>query len=201
MSPLSEDGASTAPCAERVWIGRALLPLFVVVSMACSATEAPGSSAGAGRGPLVLPDGFIGVMAPTARRAYMTVDTCLEGPGAHEVELTDVAAVGGWSPAELQWKVMWPSDADARVAGSAYGAVPDNAVGLPSSGQVNTCDEPSGSPWLVVQFPRATSAHIGFDSIRVRYSTEAGSYEADYDVSLGVCAKGVPAPPAQCGGR
>lgn len=164
-----------------------------------SASRGIGPATGADRGPLVLPDGYTGVMAPSPKRAYITIDTCVaEADGDVEVTIEGVSTRGAWSDADLVWKVAWPTSGEPVVAGSAEGPAPPRFRQLPSSGVPDVCGGGDSSPVLAVEFPPATSAHLGFDAVEVRYSTGDQRFASVYDVSLGICAAGVPDPGGPC---
>lgn len=147
---------------------------------------------------MALPDGYTGVMAPTPKRAYLTIGTCV--PDAEgEVTIEDVTAVEPWTEVDLVWKVAWPAPGDPAVAGSDYGPTPSRFHDLPSSGTPDVCGGGDSSPVLAVEFPPATSEHFGFDAMEVRYSVGGDHFNSAYDISLGICAAGVPDPGGPCG--
>ncbi|MDP3890061.1 hypothetical protein [Nocardioides sp.] len=174
--------------------------LLCLPILSCSGPGAGLGNGTTGRGPLVLPDGYTGVMAPSKGPTFMTLSGCVEGDEEIEIEIQEVEALEPWSDAELVWKITWPKPARPVQIGSARGTAPRRFTDLPSSGSPRPCGSGANAPVLAVEFPRATSAHIGFEAVRVRYSADGKDYVADYDITLGICAKGVPASAGPCQG-
>lgn len=172
----------------------ALLVMLVVVS--CSSPETPGTEVSADRGPLSLPDGHQVLLAPSKDRGFFTIPACVEETGEMQLEIKQVAALRPWADAEVTWKITWPPKDRPVLVGSAYGTAPRRFVDLPSKGVAEPCRIADDSPVLAVEFPRAESEHLGFDGLRVHYTADGESYQADYDVSFGICAKGVSDPGA-----
>ncbi len=175
--------------------------LLAVSAMSCdSATDPPGRNS-AEQGPLTLPDGYRAVMAPSQRRTFMTLTTCVEGADDLELVVNRVEALDRWSDAELTWKVAWPTASTPVRVGSAAGPAPGRFAELPGRGRPAPCGGGTSSPVLAVEFPRTRSVHIGFDALRVHYSVNGEDHVADYDVGMGICAAGDPDPQGRCAGN
>lgn len=138
-------------------------------------------------------------MAPSPRRTFLTIPTCLEGRVDAEVRIERVKAMETWGTADVGWKINWPTPESPVEVGSAVGRAPRVFARLPSTGTAGECPNAS-SPVLAAEFPATRGEHIGLDLVRIRYSVGGKEYQNDYEVTLGVCAKGVPAFEGRCAG-
>lgn len=148
------------------------------------------------RGPLQLPDGHTLALAPSSRAMYATVDACFTATGEARVE--EVRAVGQWADDDLTWKVAWPGEQPVlRAAGAA--PAPQLFVSIPASASVESVCDGGGEPVVIaVEFPRATTSDVGFDSVEVRYVLNDEEHVDTFEVSMGVCGSDVSEPVDAC---